>query len=101
MPTYSHICTDETCSHEWEDVYSIKKDPPKICPRCNKETAQRTISLSSKGIVELHGQDFVDKTMEDGRKFKEEVYKSEKLYANILGEDRYQRIQTKLDRRGR
>ena len=99
MPTYEHVCHNSECNHEWEDVYSITKDPPKICPKCNQETAERVISLGGKGVVELTGQDLVDKIKSDAQQLKKDASKSEKVYSNLLGEDRYQNLQNKMDRR--
>lgn len=100
MPTYEHKCTD--CNHEWEDEYSIKQDPPKTCPKCLKDTAQRLISGGSgKGTVELYGQDLVDKIKSDTQKLKSDMHKSDKVYANMLGEDKYQSMQTQMDRQKR
>ncbi|HKQ22235.1 MAG TPA: zinc ribbon domain-containing protein [Nitrososphaeraceae archaeon] len=102
MPTYEHCCTNETCKHEWEDEYSIKQAPPKVCPLCQQETAQRLISGGSgKGKVELTGQDLIDKIKGDAKALQKDASKNEKLYANLLGEDRYQNLQSQMDRRGR
>jgi putative FmdB family regulatory protein len=99
MPTYEHKCTDEQCSHEWEDTYSINTDPPKICPKCEKETAKRLISLGGRGVVELTGQELVDKLKSDANNIKREAAKSEKVYSNLLGESKYNQIQTAMDKR--
>ena len=101
MPNYDHVCVNSSCNFEWEDSYSIKADPPKLCPKCNQETAKRQISSTGKGIVELYGQDLVDKVKEDTVKMKKDIYSNEKAYANILGPDKYQQLQTKLDRQKR
>lgn len=101
MPEYEHKCTDSECNHEWVDTYSIKQDPPKFCPKCNKETAMRLISLGGKGRVELYGQDLVDKVKVDTEKLKKDIYSSEKLYSNFLGPDKYESIQKKLDKNKR
>lgn len=101
MATYEHICTAEDCQFEWEDSYSIKLDPPKFCPKCNKETAKRLISLGGKGIVELTGQDLVDKCKADAKKIKEEASKDANKYASLIGEDKYNAIQTRMDRQKR
>lgn len=100
MPTYEHICRNKECNNEWEDNYSITKDPPKVCPLCNQETAERVISLGGKGIVELAGQDLVDKTKEEIKQLKRDMKKSDKVYANMLGEEKYHNLQTQMDRRG-
>ncbi len=99
MPTYEHRC--DTCKHEWEDSYSIKADPPKECPECKAETVTRLISGTAKGVVELYGQDLIDKVKADAQKTKAEAAKDEKVYANLLGEDRYHSMQTQMDRRRR
>lgn len=101
MPNYEHQCTSEKCKHEWEETYSISKDPPKICPKCGLESAKRVISLGAKGIVELTGQDLVDSVKADAKKIQSEAAKDANKYANLIGPDRYHQLQTKLDRRGR
>lgn len=101
MPTYFHVCENQECSFEWEDDYSIKAEPPKDCPKCLKQTAKRMISLCGKGVVELVGEEITKKTEEDVRKLKSDMHRSEKMYANLLGEDRYQRMQTQIDKRRR
>lgn len=101
MPEYEHKCTDEKCGHEWESTYSINASPPTTCPKCNQETAKRFISLGGKGVVELSGQDLVDKLKSDAQQIKKDAAKSDKVYANLLGEDRYHSMQTKMDRRNR
>ena len=99
MPDYEHECT--ACQHQWEDTYSIKVDPPKICPKCGLETAKRLISLNGKGVVELTGQDLVDKCKADAKIIKKDAANSEKIYSNLLGNDKYQALQTKMDQRKR
>ena len=101
MPSYDHVCLNEECKHEWEDFYSIKDPVPTYCPKCGQETVKRLISCTSKGVVELYGQDLADKVKEDTEKLKKEIYSSSKAYANILGEEKYHALQTKLDRRKR
>ena len=96
MPTYEHVC--DSCSYEWEDTYSIKADPPKICPKCGAESARRLISLGGKGVVELYGQDLVDKIKGDVKQLKKDMHKSEKIYSNLVGESNYEKIQQKIDR---
>jgi putative FmdB family regulatory protein len=99
MPTYEHKCN--TCQHEWEDSYSIKVDPPKECPSCKAETVVRLISLGAKGVVELQGQELIDKLKGDAQKLKGEAASNEKVYANLLGEQKYQELQTKMDQKKR
>ncbi len=101
MPTYDHICSDEICGFEWEAEYSIKDDPPTICPRCKKETAKRMISSATPGVVELYGQELMSKLKADGVKIRNHAYKSEKAYASLLGDDKYQAIQQQMDKNKR
>ena len=101
MPTYEHIC--ESCNHEWEDEYSIKSEPPKNCPSCNQETVKRLISGGDnrRGKVELTGQDLIDKIKGDAQVLKRDAAQKEKIYAHLLGEDRYQSLQTRIDNQKR
>lgn len=98
MPTYDHICLNENCKFEWDDFYSITAEPPKVCPKCNQETAQRVISGGSgKGIVELTGNELKEKVKADAQQLKKDMHKSEKTYSNLLGESKYQQMQQKID----
>jgi putative FmdB family regulatory protein len=99
MPTYEHRC--DTCKHEWEASYSIKVDPPKTCPSCQAETVTRLISLGGRGVVELTGQDLIDKVKADAQQLKKDAHAKEKVYANLLGEQKYHDLQTKMDRQKR
>jgi putative FmdB family regulatory protein len=101
MPTYEHACSNDACKHEWDDTYSIKVEPPKVCPKCGLETAKRLISLGGKGVVELSGQDLLDKLKTDTKQLKKDMNKSENVYANLLGESKYQDLQSRMDRRKR
>jgi putative FmdB family regulatory protein len=99
MPTYEFLCQVEECKHEWEDVLSIVAPDPEECPKCHaKGQVLRLISGGSgKGSVELYGQDLLDKCKDDARKLKQDAAKSEKVYSNLLGEDKYQAMQVRLD----
>lgn len=99
MPTYEHKCN--SCQHEWEDSYSIKMDPPKICPSCNAEAVVRLISLGGKGVVELYGNELIEKVKSDAKQLQKDANKSEKVYANLLGETKYNDLQSRLDRKKR
>jgi putative FmdB family regulatory protein len=93
MPTYIHECTDKECKHTWEDFYSIVEDPPKICPKCGKETAKRLIAGGSgRGIVELTGHELKAKVKEDARKIVKDSQRNENIVANFVGEERYSKI---------
>lgn len=101
MPTYTHLC--KKCKHEWEDFYSIKDPVPDTCPKCkNKGDVQRLISGGSgKGIVTLYGQDLKDHVKSEANRFKKAAYKNETAYADLLGHDKYQNLQTQLDKKRR
>lgn len=43
--TYEYECT--SCSKKWDEEQSIKDNPIKTCPSCNKDTAKRLISNGS------------------------------------------------------
>jgi putative FmdB family regulatory protein len=101
MAIYEHQCQNPECGYEWEDEYSIKQDPPTQCPKCLQETAKRMISLGGKGVVELTGQDLVDKCKADAKQMKKDIAKDANKYANFLGEAKYHELQTKMDRRKR
>lgn len=99
MPTYEHVCVNEKCQHQWEDEYSIKKDPPTTCPKCQLETAKRLVSGGSgRGSVELYGQELIEKCKSDAQKIKAEASRDSNKYANLLGEARYHDLQTRMDR---
>jgi putative FmdB family regulatory protein len=41
MPTYEYKCNN--CTHNFETLQSIKADPLKDCPECNKPELKRLI----------------------------------------------------------
>lgn len=103
MPTYLYLCPDHG---EFEEYHSMK-DKIEDCPKCKNEgkeivqKVKRLICGTNRGVVELTGQDLVNKVKGDAKQLQRDASKSEKLYANILGEDKYHQLQTKIDRRGR
>lgn len=101
MPVYDYECQLHGI---FEEEHSIKIKL-EYCPKCKEEGIDqkitRLISLGGKGVVELYGQDLVNKCKEDGRKMKEEMHNSANTYANYLGESKYNQLQTQLDRRRR
>lgn len=84
MPEYEHIC--EACNYEWEDTYSIHKDPPKTCPKCKKRKAKRLISGSGSVKVELHGRELVNKLWKEGKEMAKKAKTDEKVAADLYGE---------------
>lgn len=103
MPTYEFLHQVEECNHEWEEYLSIKAPDPEECPKCKtKGNIIRLISGGSgRGIVELSGQDLVDKVKADTKQLKKDMYNSEKIYSNMVGEGHYQSLQQKIDRQKR
>lgn len=101
MPTYEMKCSSENCSNEWEIVLNITADPPKVCPKCNQETAKRLISLGGKGVVQLEGNDLVDKVKQDANRLKRDAGNSEKIYSNLLGDSKMESVQRRIDKQKR
>jgi len=98
MPTYDFCHKTNECNHEWEVFQSMSAPNPTHCPKCNAEgNVVKLISLGGKGIVELYGNELVAKLKEDGKKLQREASTNSNTYANLLGEDRYQSLQTKMD----
>ena len=101
MPTYLYKCP---VHDEFEEEHSIKIKL-EFCPKCkeegNDQKIERLINCSSKGVVELYGQDLVDKMKQDTQILKKEISQDANKYANILGPDRYHNLQTQMDRRKR
>ncbi len=93
MPTYEHLCKD--CDHEWEDFYSMMKDPPTICPSCEKEgKVIRLISGGSgRGIVRLTGGDLRAQILVDAGKARQRAKTDENFRASIIGEQKYHQQQ--------
>lgn len=111
MPTYEYVCSkniDDGGHGEFESFHSIS-DSAKLteCPMCRKEKdistpVERLLSGGSgRGIVELTGRDYVESVQSDAQRVKKEVYSSEKAYANVLGNDRYQSIQQRMDKQNK
>jgi hypothetical protein len=103
MPTYEFLHSLEECKHEWEIELSIKAPDPIGCPKCGCEgNITRLISGGSgKGIVELTGDALIDKCKADARQLKKDAANSEKLYANLLGENKMQSLQQRMDKQKR
>jgi putative FmdB family regulatory protein len=101
MPNYEHQCQNIECCYEWEEEYSIKADPPDTCPKCGLKTVKRLISLGGKGVVELTGRDLIEKCKADAQQMKKDIYNSEKLYSNMLGEAHYEKLQQRIDKQKR
>lgn len=85
MPIYDHECTNPECMNAWEDIYSMNTEPPKVCPKCNQETAKRIISRPGQGKVELTGHDLVKKLWAEGKALAKEARTNEKLAQDLYG----------------
>ena len=98
MPTYLYLCPVHGEFEEYHSM-SIKLEH---CPTCEKGSVisevKRLICGGSRGVVELTGHELVAKTKEDIIKLKKEMHSNTKLYANMLGEEKYHNMQTRIDR---
>lgn len=103
MPTYEFRCDSNNCNHEWEEILHMSDPDPEECPKCHaKGNIVRLISGGSgRGIVQLEGDELVAKVKADAQKLKEEAHRDERVYANLIGDARYEQIQTKLDKQKR
>lgn len=105
MATYNYICGSlkEPGKHgEFEVEHSVK-DQLTFCPKCVEEgvtnqPVMRLISAATPGKVELEGQDLVNHIKSDARRIEREASQNETKYANLLGNDRMQQIQKRIDR---
>ncbi len=69
MPTYDYKCA--ACDHEWELFQSIKAEPEKKCPSCNKKKAKRLIGTGAGLIFKGSGfyiTDYRSKSYSDAAK---------------------------------
>ena len=103
MPTYEYAHKTSTCQHEWEETRSIVRCFPTeedTCPSCG---AKGNITLlvsggSGRHKVELGRRELIEKTNADAQALRREVYSNENTYANLLGEQRYNELQSRYDR---
>jgi putative FmdB family regulatory protein len=99
MPTYLYECG--TCG-EFEEFHSISIKL-EFCPKCEstgqKHEVKRLISPGgSRGVVELTGNELVAQMKSDTAKLQRDASKSEKVYANLLGESNFQKLTQQIDR---
>ncbi len=100
--TYLYKCLVHD-KFEWE--HSIK-EKLEFCPKCEEEgldqqKVDRLINCVTKGVVELYGDELVSKLKNDAKNIQIEASHSDKKYASLLGEERYNQLQTQMDHRGR
>jgi len=110
MPTYEYLCSinKEDGGHGvFERFHSMRDDARvKECPMCREEKnletpVERLISAGGRGVVELVGGELVEKQSADAKQFSKDVHSSEKLYANVLGEAKYESLQRRMDKQRR
>lgn len=100
MPTYLYECSEHG---EFEEIHSIVTKL-EFCPQCEsdgrKTEVKRLINQggSGKGIVLLEGQDLVDSVKQQAKQLQKDAQKSERIYSNLLGENKYQNMQQAIDR---
>lgn len=102
MPTYLYECPTHG---EFEEYHSMS-NMLELCPKCKEagvepQKLKQLINCLSKGTVELYGDELISKLKGDAQKLKGDAAKSEKVYANLLGDDKYQALQTKMDKNKR
>lgn len=103
MPTYTYLC--EKIHGEFDEFHSITTKL-EFCPKCQEAGIQNEVkrlisSGGSKGVVELYGDDLVNKVKSDAVKLQKDAAKNEYTYANLVGESTYQNLQTKMDQQNR
>lgn len=99
MPTYLYECKTHGEFEEYHSMSVTLED----CPKCQAEGTEvqklkKLINCGTRGVVELTGSDLDDKIKADVQQLKKDMHKSDKVYANLLGEQKYHELQTKMDR---
>lgn len=100
MATFLYLC--EIDNQEFEEEHSIHIELEE-CSLCKEKKLpahkpKKLINCMSRGVVELTGQELVDRTKEDVKKLKQEMHSNTNTYANMLGEDKYQVAQQNIDK---
>lgn len=102
MATYLYLCEPQNEEFEEEHSISIKLES---CPKCKDagrpDHMPKRLIYATFGTVQLEGQDLVDKIKADTVQLKKDMHKKESVYANLLGDDKYNKLQTKLDKQKR
>ena len=80
MPTYLYECPTHG---EFEEYHSMSQ-MLEVCPKCQEagvepQKLKQLINCLSKGVVELYGQELVDKCKADGKKIAKDAAQSEKF----------------------
>ncbi len=106
MPTYLFSCQQDPQNPiEYEEFHNSWKADVE-CSICKEKglpshNATRLINSQTPGKVELSGQELTQQIKKEAADLKKQVYSSEKHYANIVGESRYQGLQQQIDRNKR
>jgi len=99
MPIYEYECPKHGV---FEEIHGMD-EKLEFCPTCLEEgeeqKIEKVISLCGKGVVELYGHELVSKLKSDAKQIQKDASKDEKKYASLLGESKYQELQTKMDKR--
>ena len=98
MPLFDFQCCNAECQGEWEDLCSRNEPLPTECPFCHQQTAEKVMSLTGKGVVELVGGEILQSVKKDANRLKKEIYSSENKYANFISDSKYQTLQQKIDK---
>lgn len=104
MPSYEYLC--EVNNEEFEEFHSITKQIEE-CPICKERNLEphkpkRLISGGSgRGIVELTGHELKASIKQGAAQLNKDIHSSEKVYSNVLGEGKYQNLQTRIDKNKR
>lgn len=74
-----------------------------ICPLCEEKQLEahkpkRLINCTSVGKVVLSGNDLTAKIKSDTQQLKRDMHKDERLYSNLVGNDKYEVLQTAIDK---
>jgi hypothetical protein len=99
MPEYLYECPKHG---EFEETHSIMVKL-EVCPKCIEESidppneVKRLINCMTKGVVELTGNELTAKVKEDANQLQRDAMKSTDLYANLIGESKYQELQQRID----
>lgn len=98
MPTYEHLCLQ--CNKEFEDIYGMTEPVPTKCPLCNfVGKVKRLVSGGSgKGIVSVTGHELRAKLKQEGQQLKRDALKDERVLANLVGEEKFQKNTVKLEK---
>jgi putative FmdB family regulatory protein len=79
------------CGYKFDELIGTNEADPTICPECKAEAVKRIPSIGH-CKMELSGQDLVDYTKRDAQRIKQEAHKNENIYANLVGESKYNEV---------